>query len=214
MWFSGTWPKMIQEKTWSKKSRDTVPLKAYGNIKYMSYTDKKENKIFLIYKEIQMGAVGKSFMRKGFLIYEEMRKYYLYLRRPFIIYDFATASFWISLYMRKILFSFLSVYNRNFQIKVSDRKMSGLPGRAWTCPGRAYSCPACRATRSWSPGSASPLFGASVLSPLPPSPSSPLSALLPSRVLSQSCSGSLRTAKEHIAVCLVSDNTRAFINLQ
>jgi hypothetical protein len=59
----------------------------------MSYTDKKENKIFLIYKEIQMGAVGKSFMRKGFLIYEEMRKYYLYLRRPFIIYDFATASF-------------------------------------------------------------------------------------------------------------------------
>jgi hypothetical protein len=38
-------------------------------------TDKKENKIFLIYKEIQMGAVAKSFMRKGFLIYEDMRKY-------------------------------------------------------------------------------------------------------------------------------------------
>ncbi len=40
-------------------------------------TDKKENKIFLIYvyKEIQMGAVAKSYMRKGFLIYEEMRKY-------------------------------------------------------------------------------------------------------------------------------------------
>jgi hypothetical protein len=38
------------------------------------YTDKKENKIFLIYKEIQTGAVAKSCMRKGFLIYEEMRK--------------------------------------------------------------------------------------------------------------------------------------------
>jgi hypothetical protein len=38
-------------------------------------TDKKENKIFLIYKEIQMGAVAKSYMRKGFLISEEMRKY-------------------------------------------------------------------------------------------------------------------------------------------
>jgi hypothetical protein len=32
------------------------------------HTDKKENKIFLIYKEIQSGAVAKSCMRKGFLI--------------------------------------------------------------------------------------------------------------------------------------------------
>ncbi len=31
-------------------------------------TDKKENKIFLIYKEIQKGWGGKPFMRKGFLI--------------------------------------------------------------------------------------------------------------------------------------------------
>jgi hypothetical protein len=34
------------------------------------YTDKKRKKI-LIYKEIQSGAVAKSYMRKGFLI---MRK--------------------------------------------------------------------------------------------------------------------------------------------
>ncbi len=40
-----------------------------------AYTDKKENKIFLIYREIQIGAVAKSHMRKGFLIFEEMRKY-------------------------------------------------------------------------------------------------------------------------------------------
>jgi len=33
------------------------------------YTDKKENQIFLIYKEIQSGAVTKSYMRKGFLIH-------------------------------------------------------------------------------------------------------------------------------------------------
>ncbi len=38
------------------------------------YTDKKEDKIFLVFKEIQSGAVAKSYMRKGFLIYEEMRK--------------------------------------------------------------------------------------------------------------------------------------------
>ncbi len=36
-------------------------------------TDKKENHIFLIFKEIHSGAVAKSYMRKGFLIYEEMR---------------------------------------------------------------------------------------------------------------------------------------------
>jgi hypothetical protein len=42
----------------------------------VGYTEKKENKIFLIYKEIQNGAVAKSYMRKGFLIYEEMRKYF------------------------------------------------------------------------------------------------------------------------------------------
>jgi hypothetical protein len=38
-------------------------------------TDKKEKKIFLMYKEIQMRPCAKSYMRKGFLIYEEMRKY-------------------------------------------------------------------------------------------------------------------------------------------
>jgi hypothetical protein len=40
------------------------------------YTDKKENKIFLIYKEIQMGSGAKSYLRKGFLIYEEMLKFF------------------------------------------------------------------------------------------------------------------------------------------
>jgi hypothetical protein len=40
------------------------------------YTDKKENQIFLIYREIQSGAVAKSYMRKVFLIYEDMGKYF------------------------------------------------------------------------------------------------------------------------------------------
>jgi hypothetical protein len=40
------------------------------------HTLKKENRIFLLYKEIQSEAVAKSYMRKGFLIYEEMRKYF------------------------------------------------------------------------------------------------------------------------------------------
>ncbi len=33
-------------------------------------------KKFLIYKEIRSGADAKSYLRKGFLIYEKMRKYF------------------------------------------------------------------------------------------------------------------------------------------
>jgi hypothetical protein len=58
-----------------------------------SHTDKKENQIFLIYQEIQSGAVAQSYMRKGFLIYEEMCKFSPYMRGPLVIYDFATAPF-------------------------------------------------------------------------------------------------------------------------
>jgi hypothetical protein len=36
------------------------------------HTDKKENQIFLIYKEIQSGAVVKSYMTNGLLIYGEI----------------------------------------------------------------------------------------------------------------------------------------------
>jgi hypothetical protein len=48
----------------------------------ISHTDEKENKIFLIYKEIQNGAVAKSYMTNDLLIY---------CRKAFLIYDFATA---------------------------------------------------------------------------------------------------------------------------
>jgi hypothetical protein len=47
------------------------------------------------------GAVAKTYMRKGFLIYEEMRKY-LVINKEAVSLDFATAPFWISLYRRKI----------------------------------------------------------------------------------------------------------------
>ncbi len=69
---------------------------------------KKENQIFLIYKEIQSGAVAKSYMRKGFLIYEKMREY-------FPMYEEAISHIWLCncsipnfliLYMRKIWFYF------------------------------------------------------------------------------------------------------------
>jgi hypothetical protein len=34
-----------------------------------AYTDKKENKMFLIYKEIQKRSVAKSYITKGLIIY-------------------------------------------------------------------------------------------------------------------------------------------------
>jgi hypothetical protein len=57
------------------------------------YTDKKEKKIFLIYIKIQMGAVAKSYMRMGFLIFAEMRTYLVIYEEALVIYDFATTSF-------------------------------------------------------------------------------------------------------------------------
>jgi hypothetical protein len=62
-------------------------------------------------------------MRKGFLIYEEMRKYLVLW--PLVISDYATAPFWISLCMRKILFSFLSVW----VAKLVGRWVAKLVGR-------------------------------------------------------------------------------------
>ncbi len=46
----------------------------------------------LIYKEIQNGAVAKSSMTNDLLIYGEIFAHFLiHIRKPFLIYDFATA---------------------------------------------------------------------------------------------------------------------------
>jgi hypothetical protein len=42
-----------------------------------NFTDKKENRIFLIYKEIQNGAVAKSYVTNAFLIYGEIFAHFL-----------------------------------------------------------------------------------------------------------------------------------------
>jgi hypothetical protein len=56
------------------------------------YTDKKE-KLFphILYKEIQKGAVAKSYMTNGPLIYDQIYAHFPYIRKPFFIYDLATA---------------------------------------------------------------------------------------------------------------------------
>jgi hypothetical protein len=51
------------------------------------YTDKKENQILLIYKEIQI----HSYMTNGLLIYGANFRISSYMRKTILIYDFATA---------------------------------------------------------------------------------------------------------------------------
>ncbi len=71
---------------------------------------RKENFPHIQYKEIQSGAIAKSYMRKSFLIYEEMSKY-------FPRYEEAVSHIWLcncsilnSLYMRKFFsFFFISI---------------------------------------------------------------------------------------------------------
>jgi hypothetical protein len=59
------------------------------------FTDKKKlGDIVLIYKEMWIGAGVKFYMRKGFLIYEEMGKYLVIHEEAvgYTVYDFAPAS--------------------------------------------------------------------------------------------------------------------------
>jgi hypothetical protein len=43
----------------------------------LQYTDKKENQILLIYREIQNGAVAKSYRTNDLLIYGEIFAHFL-----------------------------------------------------------------------------------------------------------------------------------------
>jgi hypothetical protein len=50
------------------RGKKIIFRKTRYRLKNLYYTDKKENKVFLVYKEIQTGAVAKSYKKKGFLI--------------------------------------------------------------------------------------------------------------------------------------------------
>jgi hypothetical protein len=97
---------------WDLKSRintiviqDTWILTLSTVLKALFTLCKKENKIFLINKEIQMGWGAKLYMRKGFLIYEKMGKYLtIYLK----------AVRHISLCSRSLLFFLIYEENVNF----------------------------------------------------------------------------------------------------
>jgi hypothetical protein len=68
-------------------------------------TDKKENQIFLIYKEIQNGAFAKSYMTNGPAHILGNICAFPHIQEA-LPHDFATAPLQIPLYLEKILFSF------------------------------------------------------------------------------------------------------------
>jgi hypothetical protein len=57
----------------SRPEQDTRSPSLYSK----SRSDKKENKIFLIYKETQNGAVAKAYMTNGLHIYAEIFAHFL-----------------------------------------------------------------------------------------------------------------------------------------
>jgi hypothetical protein len=91
----------------------------------MSYNDKKEYQSFLIYREIQSGA----YIRKGFLIYEEMRKY-------FPIYEEAVSNCFtlnFLIYEENLIFFFISVGHRARTVPPRLCKPTGLSENCAIC---------------------------------------------------------------------------------
>ena len=66
-----------------------------------NHTDKKEQEIFLIYREIQRDRVQSHIWLTTFHIWWKYLWISSYFRKPFLIYDFATAPLRISLYINK-----------------------------------------------------------------------------------------------------------------
>ncbi len=92
----------------SAKTGRMLPATARGSLR-ATKTHWKENEILLIYKEIETESIAKSFVRKGFFIYEEMRKYFAIYKEGvsliwlcnrsllnFLIYEENSISFFIS----------------------------------------------------------------------------------------------------------------------
>ncbi len=69
-------PNILVELTLGSIQGNQMRIKGSLTRNFQLHADKKENKTFLIYREIQIGSGAKSYMRKCFLIHEEMHKYF------------------------------------------------------------------------------------------------------------------------------------------
>ncbi len=68
-WLCGSVQQLPGAALWKRAA-----IARYGPVKC---TDKKEKQIFLVYKEIQNGAVAKSYKTNGLLIYGEIVAHFL-----------------------------------------------------------------------------------------------------------------------------------------
>ncbi len=68
-----------------------------------------KNQIFLIYNEIESRAVAKSYMMKGFLVHEEMRKYFPIYEEPLVIWLCNCSIMNFLIYELNLIFFFISV---------------------------------------------------------------------------------------------------------
>ncbi len=103
-------------------ARHGVPVACQAKIQFTSYNYVDKYNGTQIKKKIKFSSYIRKFRVEQLQSHiwltasSYMGKYFRilfissYIRKPLLIYDFATAPLWISLYMRKIWFSFLSVY--------------------------------------------------------------------------------------------------------
>ncbi len=77
---------------------------------WAGYTDKKENKIFLIFKEIQRDRAQSLIWLTAILHMVKKLHISSYIRNPFLLFMTLPIPSEFSAYMRKIFFSFLSVW--------------------------------------------------------------------------------------------------------
>ncbi len=74
------------------------------------YTDKKITKFSSYIRKSRRERLKSHIWLTASWYMTEYLRISSYIRKPFLIYDFATAPIWISLYMRKIFSPFLSMY--------------------------------------------------------------------------------------------------------
>ncbi len=82
---------------------------------FCNCTDRKKIKFSLYIRKLRMEQLQSHIWLTASSYMGKYLRISSYIRKPFRIYDFATAPFWISLYMRKILFYFLSVWSQFLQ---------------------------------------------------------------------------------------------------
>ncbi len=122
-WGGGVGVKVVFYYCWQTALRDSFYVRIYRTLikketKFSSYIRKSRREQL----QSHIWLMGSSYMIKYLRISS-------YVRKPFLIYDFATAPIWISLYLRKILFSFLSVYYIWGNIESDDS--AGTPDGEW-----------------------------------------------------------------------------------